>query len=312
MILIFIAFVIPLVDSSCFTTGGDSCVFPFIYNGVTYAACTTIDNGNNAWCATSVNTQNEYTNYGDCSATGCQVETTATSSGCATTNGKNCVFPFMYNGVSYSTCTTVDFGNNAWCATSLTSSGESNAYGLCSSSCPLETTVAENECGTIDSFPCVFPFTYSGTQYFACTTVENYGTPWCATQVNPTTNELTSYSNCNAFCGVNDDPITSTTSMTTTSITTSTTTTTSISTTSTTTTSTTTTSTTTTSTTTTMFSTPSVCATTSGRMCVFPFKYNGVTYNACTNEDFGTTNWCATAVDGSLNYQSYGICGDSC
>ena len=34
--------------------------------------------------------------------------------------------------------------------------------------------------GTSGGAPCVFPFTYSGTTYHACTLANGHSTPWCA------------------------------------------------------------------------------------------------------------------------------------
>merc|ERR1712228_936518 len=42
--------------SDCSTTGGNAdgreCKFPFIYKGVTYNTCTSVDNNNQPWCYT--------------------------------------------------------------------------------------------------------------------------------------------------------------------------------------------------------------------------------------------------------------------
>merc|ERR1712243_97993 len=63
------------------------------------------------------------------------VPTCTTSSGPET--GKSCVFPFRYNGIVYSECTSVD-QSAAWCATEVDAGGNfiSNKYGFCPSSCP--------------------------------------------------------------------------------------------------------------------------------------------------------------------------------
>ena len=63
------------------------------------------------------------------------------------------------------------------------------------------------------------------------------------------------------------------------------------------------------------------CYTVSGpganKPCVFPFRYNSVTYNTCTlasaDED---KPWCSTLVDDNNNHVSggghYGDCGPKC
>ena len=48
--------------------------------------------------------------------------------------------------------------------------------------------------------------------------------------------------------------------------------------------------------------------TTDGKKCVFPFKYNGKTYNKCTTVDNGNTEWCATEVKTDGNYKDWGNC----
>ena len=48
-----------------------------------------------------------------------------------------------------------------------------------------------------------------------------------------------------------------------------------------------------------------------GKKCIFPFSYNGVTYNSCTPN----SKWCATKVDddGELaSFYHYGFCGYGC
>ena len=64
--------------------------------------------------------------------------TTFTSpSGCKTQNGVTCVFPFIYKGVKYSGCTTVDNRGTPWCSTKTDKDGVSYDYGLCAQDCPL-------------------------------------------------------------------------------------------------------------------------------------------------------------------------------
>ena len=53
------------------------------------------------------------------------------------------------------------------------------------------------------------------------------------------------------------------------------------------------------------------CKTEEGLSCVFPFIYEGVTYNSCTKEgeDY---HWCATSVNEDLTYDGFGFCEESC
>ena len=56
-----------------------------------------------------------------------------------------CVFPFRYNGVSYSQCTLVEAEDNKpWCSTLVDSNGDhvsgGGHYGDCSPKCPLPGT----------------------------------------------------------------------------------------------------------------------------------------------------------------------------
>ena len=55
------------------------------------------------------------------------------------------------------------------------------------------------------------------------------------------------------------------------------------------------------------------CKTEEGKLCVFPFKYNGATYTTCTTEDNGGKYWCATEVNVNGGYNgNYGNCGSTC
>ena len=51
--------------------------------------------------------------------------------------GKACVFPFTYNGVTYSECTTADNDGHFWCATEVDAAGEvpDNKWGECGATC---------------------------------------------------------------------------------------------------------------------------------------------------------------------------------
>ena len=61
--------------SGCKTTGGDPCVFPFIYRGTEYNSCTTASMGvfsSGLWCSTETNDDNTYNGkWGSCSDKEC-------------------------------------------------------------------------------------------------------------------------------------------------------------------------------------------------------------------------------------------------
>lgn len=54
--------------------------------------------------------------------------------GCSTVNGESCIFPFEYDGQSYSSCTFEGYAA-PWCYTDSTSS----SWDVCSPSCPMDT-----------------------------------------------------------------------------------------------------------------------------------------------------------------------------
>jgi len=108
-------------------TGSDfsdnCCVFPFEYSGFTYYQCT--DAGHYApWCATSVDSYNQYVDWMDCNehCTHDYVPPTyapATNAPTTVGNWDNCCyFPFMYGSTWYYSCTTAGH-DGYWCATSV-------------------------------------------------------------------------------------------------------------------------------------------------------------------------------------------------
>ncbi|XP_040574629.1 72 kDa type IV collagenase [Lepeophtheirus salmonis] len=57
---------------------------------------------------------------------------------------------------------------------------------------------------------------------------------------------------------------------------------------------------------------PAACHTLENQKCIFPFKYYGVTYNACTGVDNGGTLWCATTLNSDGEAVGWGNCKSSC
>ncbi|XP_040580268.1 uncharacterized protein [Lepeophtheirus salmonis] len=316
--------------NGCTTTDGNSCIFPFVYNGKTYSTCTVVDNSGTPWCATSVDASRKYLTFGNCgnfcSADNDPAPTTraapitkATSSGlniktttpksvggkngpavsfkttatpvrrkttvtnfkttnlrkttpraatvtsaptrCSTSTGENCQFPFSYDGQTFEECTTVENGDQPWCATYVNERRETEKWGNCEAGCPIGTTV-RGSCPTTNGQQCRFPFVYRGKTYNKCTNVDYQGVYWCATSLQAN-NEMGNYGICNGSCpGV--------------------------------------------------VSVVQGCTILNGTACQFPFKYLGNTYNTCTTIHYRNTPWCATSIDARGNYTSYGICRSNC
>nr|CAB3263881.1 72 kDa type IV collagenase-like [Phallusia mammillata] len=91
-------------------------------------------------------------------------------------NGAACVFPFIFENVEYTTCTTAGRDDGlAWCAT-VPNYDLDQKFGFC----PHETLFTYGGNGNGD--PCVFPFTFLGKSYDSCTTEGRQdGYRWCAT-----------------------------------------------------------------------------------------------------------------------------------
>ncbi|XP_036388935.1 matrix metalloproteinase-9 [Megalops cyprinoides] len=93
--------------------------------------------------------------------------------------GALCHFPFLFEGKSYSTCTTEGRDDGLpWCATTA-NFDKDKKFGFCPSEL-LYTTG-----GNSDGAPCVFPFVFLGDTYSGCTTEgRTDGYRWCATTSN--------------------------------------------------------------------------------------------------------------------------------
>ncbi|XP_025032581.1 uncharacterized protein LOC103062755, partial [Python bivittatus] len=142
---------------------GKACVFPFTYNNRIFFTCTTEGTTDwNFWCATT-GSYDADKKWSYCADTRLNAKPKGP-----------CVFPFLYNGVSYSSCTTAgDSNGKLWCSLS----GNYNVN-------PIWTY-----CQPSEQLPCSFPFTYKKNSYNSCTrddTTENV--LWCATTPDYNTN----------------------------------------------------------------------------------------------------------------------------
>ena len=131
--------------STCQTTSGDACVFPFVFQGQRYDACTTDrDPTGRQWCSTRTNPTNDKHQtgfWGYCDPRTCNPECTV-----YTVDGKACVFPFRYAGTLYNDCTTVDdAAGRAWCSTRTDPQDNTHVqgnWGHCA--LPISTTRCDN------------------------------------------------------------------------------------------------------------------------------------------------------------------------
>jgi len=256
---------------------------------------------------------------------------------CSTLEGTACVFPFTYDGVEYYQCTYKN-SPTPWCATKLDPNGTVivNNWGDCAntqtSACPVE-DLTKPTCTAVSGSACVFPFRYKGIVYNKCSDAANTeisdSQAWCSTEVTSGGEHIDGKA---AVCPNTCEGAASNTATAATTTTTTTTTTTAASSSASTTTTTTTTASTTTTTTTTTTTAASVntnslksgCTTASGpaagKQCIFPFKFQGVTYSGCAEWVYGGENqgksWCSTMVNPSGEHMDgnsqWGICPDTC
>ena len=157
----------------------DTCVFPFVYSGVTYTTCTS---GGSGWCATSVlDFTYAYYSYKYCDDEEAALGSTQIDIGSGTTvTGDECV-PMIYSGVEYLACTS---GSYSWCATEVSDSGSYTSWAYCGY-------------GNSNEENCVYPFTYSGEEYYQCASIGS--SPWCATSVYENEGTYYSYKSCNYY-----------------------------------------------------------------------------------------------------------------
>ena len=137
-----------------------------MYGGVSYEGCTS---DTYSWCALSTDSYGNYIDWAYC--------------GYGNSNEDHCVFPFVYGGVEYNTCT------DSWCATSAyENTKEYYSYKYCDADeLALGLTTFDYGAGTtVTGEECV-PMIYSGANYLKCTSnTDSYS--WCATSTDTSGN----------------------------------------------------------------------------------------------------------------------------
>merc|ERR1711971_541700 len=138
--------------------------------------------------------------------------TTTTASGvCSTINGPTpgaqCVFPFKFGGVTYTSCTTAGGFSQPWCSTRTDAYGNhmKGNYGDCNTStCPsassgVTTAAPVSTCST----PCKFPFIYQGVVHYACTYAGGFSPAWCSTATDAYGKHINgNFADCGVGCPV--------------------------------------------------------------------------------------------------------------
>uniref|UniRef100_A0A4W5QEJ0 Matrix metalloproteinase-9 n=1 Tax=Hucho hucho TaxID=62062 RepID=A0A4W5QEJ0_9TELE len=157
------------VKTSYGNAEGALCHFPFSFEGKQYSTCTTEGRSDNLpWCATTAD-------YGRDKKFGfCPSELLYTFDG--NSNGKECVFPFVFLGETYEGCTTEGRSDGyRWCSTT-DNFDKDKKYGFC----PNRDTAVIG--GNSEGEPCHFPFVFLGKKYDSCTSEgRGDGRLWCAT-----------------------------------------------------------------------------------------------------------------------------------
>uniref|UniRef100_A0A3B4WHD2 Matrix metalloproteinase-9 n=1 Tax=Seriola lalandi dorsalis TaxID=1841481 RepID=A0A3B4WHD2_SERLL len=162
----------PAVKTSYGNADGAMCHFPFTFEGKSYTTCTTEGRTDDLpWCATTADYGRDK-KYGFCPS-----ELLYTFGGNA--NGAKCVFPFVFLGKEYDSCTTEGRSDGyRWCATTENFDND-KAYGFCPS---RDTAVVG---GNSEGEPCHFPFVFLGKEYDSCTSEgRGDGKLWCGTTDN--------------------------------------------------------------------------------------------------------------------------------
>ncbi|XP_034732504.1 matrix metalloproteinase-9 isoform X1 [Etheostoma cragini] len=159
----------PAVKTRYGNADGAMCHFPFTFEGKSYSSCTTEGRSDNLpWCATTADYSRDK-EFGFCPS-----ELLYTFGGNA--NGAECVFPFVFLGEQYDSCTTEGRNDGyRWCATTNNFDTDKK-YGFCPS---RDTAVIG---GNSEGEPCHFPFEFLGKKYDSCTSEgRGDGKLWCST-----------------------------------------------------------------------------------------------------------------------------------
>ncbi|XP_066945387.1 uncharacterized protein [Macrobrachium rosenbergii] len=177
------------------TVSGESCIFPFYYNGKLYQKCITVQSYG-PFCATKVDDNQQALKTDLCqdgkntSAPGKFVINYRTP--IITASGEVCVFPFVYEGREFYGCVALRDQSGFICAIRVDHKNEALTFDYC----PLNWDYKEQfivatppKVLTLTGEPCVLPFRYKGALQNGCVS-EGHEEPFCATKVDGELNLL--------------------------------------------------------------------------------------------------------------------------
>ncbi|XP_077079492.1 matrix metalloproteinase-9 [Siphateles boraxobius] len=162
----------PAIQTRYGNAEGAMCHFPFLFEGKAYPSCTTEGRTDGLpWCSTTADYDKDK-KFGFCPS-----ELLFTFDG--NSNEAPCVFPFVFQGVKYDSCTTDGRTDGyRWCATTANFDTDTK-YGFC----PNRDTAVIG--GNSEGEPCQFPFIFLGKTYTSCTSEgRDDGKLWCGTTSN--------------------------------------------------------------------------------------------------------------------------------
>lgn len=162
----------PAIQTRYGNAEGAMCHFPFLFEGTSYSTCTTEGRTDGLpWCSTTADYDKDK-KFGFCPS-----ELLFTFDG--NSNEAPCVFPFIFDGKKYDSCTTEGRNDGyRWCSTTANFDTDKK-YGFC----PNRDTAVIG--GNSEGEPCHFPFTFLGNTYSSCTSEgRNDGKLWCGTTSN--------------------------------------------------------------------------------------------------------------------------------
>lgn len=133
---------------------GKPCAFPFVYKGRRYDGCTDVDSDEGLWCSTKTDWWGAHVSgegeWGTCVDAGpgsdCDLPCRTTGDSRAPAPRAACVFPFVFGGVTYTSCAPEVGFAHGWCSTQtdLFDNHISGHWGYCNiEGCPNPIGTAE-------------------------------------------------------------------------------------------------------------------------------------------------------------------------